>query len=62
MSKQNDLRNFFDERNAEMDQEPFSSACSKSEKSESSKKSSPEKRSEIPIQMISSVQRVEIRK
>ena len=41
MSKQNDLRNFFGKRNAEMDQEPSSSGCSESDKSESSQKPAP---------------------
>ena len=43
MSKQNDLRNFFGKRNTETDQEPFSSGCSESEKSESSQKPDPKK-------------------
>ena len=37
-SKQSDLRNFFGKRNAETDQEPSSSDCSESDKSESSQK------------------------
>ena len=36
MLKQSDLRNFFGKRNAETDQEPSSSDCSESDKSESS--------------------------
>ena len=38
MSKQSHLRNFFVKRNAETDQEPSSSGCSESDKSESLQK------------------------
>ena len=38
MLKQSDLRNFFGKRNAETNQEPFSSGCLESDKSESSQK------------------------
>ena len=37
------MRNFFGKRNAETDQEPSSSGCSGSDKSESSKKPAPQK-------------------
>ena len=43
MSKQSDLGNFFGKRNAETDQEPSSSGCSESDRSESSKKTAPKK-------------------
>ena len=43
MSKQSDLKNFFGKRNAEMDQEPSSSGCLESDKSESSQKPAPKK-------------------
>ena len=43
MSKQSDLRNFFGKRNTETDQEPSSSGCSESDKSESSQKQAPKK-------------------
>ena len=38
MLKQSFLRNFLGKRNVEMDQEPSSSGCSESDKSESSQK------------------------
>ena len=46
MSKQSDLRNFFDKRNAETDQEPSSSGCLESDKSESSQKPASQKKIE----------------
>ena len=49
MSKQSNVRNFLGKRNAETDQEPSSSGCSESDKSESSKKPAPKKRLKIPI-------------
>ena len=39
MLKQSDLRNFFGQRNAETNQEPYSRGCSRSDKPESSQKS-----------------------
>ena len=43
MSEKSDLRNFFGKRNEETDQEPSSSGCSESIKSESSQKPPPKK-------------------
>ena len=47
MSKQNDMRNFFSESNAETAQEPYSSGCSELEKSETSQKPAPKKDSKF---------------
>ena len=53
MSEQSDMRNFFGKRNAETDQEPSSSGCSESVKSESSQKPAQKKdRKFLSIQMV----------
>ena len=56
MSKQSDPRNFFGKRNAETGQEPSSSGCSESDKTESSQKPARTKRLKVPIYLVRSIQ------